>query len=208
MPGISNLNKSKNVVAGVDLNSPAQTFNIVIVLCGVIFVLALSFFSCIRLKLRQIYSPRLLLIERKSVPGSTSQSLFSWIVPSLKATDQDIYAFSGLDALVFLRFMRLVLKFALITLPFGMIVLLPLNVYGGNHLTDGLDKLSMSNVLSGSSKLWFHWLAVWVYSLVVLFLTYLEWKVYIGFRQNYLKKGTGKQFAVLVENIPENVSMK
>ncbi|XP_065670780.1 uncharacterized protein LOC100213564 isoform X3 [Hydra vulgaris] len=205
MSGINNVNKSRPVVAGVDLNSPAQTFNVVIALCGIIFILALSFFSCIRLKLRQIYSPRLLLIERKSVPGSTSQTIFSWIGPSFKATDQDIYAFSGLDALVFLRFMRLVLKFALITLPFGMIVLLPLNIYGGNQLTDGLDKLSMSNVQSGSSLLWFHWIAVWVYSFVVLYLTFLEWKVYTTFRQSYLKKGISKQFTVLVQNIPEKI---
>ena len=200
-------NKSKPDLGFVNLNSPAQTFNLVMVLCAIIFVSAVVFFSCLRVKLRQIYAPRLLLIENKIYAvGSVPRTFFAWFSPAIVATDEDIYTFSGIDALMFIRFLRLGLKLALFTLPYGIVVLLPLNIHGGNHLKDGLDKLSMSNVSKGSHKLWAHWLAVWIYSLAVFYLTFKEWKVYIQFRQMYLKKGIGSQFVLLLENIPDNVS--
>lgn len=201
------LNATKSSVSYIDLNKPAQTFKFVMGLCAIIFVAAVAFFSILRLKFRQIYAPRLLLIENKIFTiGAHTKSYFAWITLAFTVTDEDIYAFAGIDALVFLRFLRLVLKLALLTLPYGMIVLLPINIYGKNKLSDGLDKLSMSNVSQHSYTIWFHWFAVWLYSLIVYYLTYKEWLVYITFRQRFLKKGTGSQFAILVKNIPSELT--
>ena len=201
---------SKNntrIIAGVNLNNPTETFKVVMVLCLVIFVVAVLFFSSLRLRFRQIYSPRMLLIENKPFTiGTMPRSFFSWITPSIMTTDEDVYTFAGIDALVFIRFLKLILKLALFTLPYGMIVLLPININGGNNLVDGLDRLSMSNVKTSSSLLWAHCLAVWLYTFAVIYLTFEEWKVYIKYRQSYLKKGTPNQFVIFLQNIPQEVS--
>ena len=192
------------IIAGVNLNNPTETFKLVMVLCLFIFVVSVIFFSSLRLRFRQIYSPRMLLIENKPFTvGTMPRSFFSWITPSIMTTDEDVYTFAGIDALVFIRFLKLILKLALFTLPYGMIVLLPININGGNNLVDGLDRLSMSNVKTSSSLLWAHCLAVWLYTFAVIYLTFEEWKVYIKYRQIYLKKGIPNQFVIFLQNIPQ-----
>jgi len=206
MSGITNVNKTKSTLLNVNLNIQSETFKLVTVLCAVIFVGSVLFFSFLRLRF-QIYAPRLLLIENKICTlANLPKSFFAWVSPAIRATDDDIFTFAGIDALVYVRFLKLVLKLALFTLPYGFIVLLPINVNGGNGLTDGLDKMSMSNVTKSSNALWAHFIAVWLYTLATLYLTYVEWQVYIKYRQRYLKRGSGNQFAVLVRDIPSNMT--
>ena len=205
--GMFNATRPKISEIGVDLNKPEQTFKFVMVLCSIIFIIAVVFFTLIRRRFRQIYAPRLLLIENKmfGIGNLPKKSSFSWVTLAFSTKDDDLFVFAGFDALVYIRFLRLMLKFALCTMPYGLIVLLPLNAVGENKLPDGLNRLSMSNIVHGSSHLWAHWLAVWLYSLLVCFFCLQEWKVYIKYRQRYLKKGLHHQFSILVKEIPEEV---
>ena len=206
---VHNVHEGKSKIFNVDLNVQSEAFKLVTALSAIIFVFSVLFFSILRLRFRQIYAPRLLLIENKLFTIATiPRSFFAWITPAFRITDDDIYTFAGIDALVYIRFLKLVLKFAVFTLPYGFIVLLPLNIHGGNNLKDSLDKLTMSNVTKGSEKIWAHFIAVWVYTLAVIYLTYQEWKVYISYRQKYLKKGSGHQFGILVQDIPSDVSIQ
>ena len=150
-----------------------------------------------------MYAPRLLLLGTES---SIKEPLFSWVTSAFSTKDEDIFMLAGMDALVFLRFMRLMLKFAVCSLPYGICVLIPLNVHGGNGLDDGLTKMSMSNVEEKSPYLWAHWVAVYLYSILILVFCLQEWKVYISFRQRHLKKASSSDFAVLVKELPKNVS--
>ena len=198
---------SGNETDSTDSNKPASTFNFIIIICAIIFVFAVLFFSYMRLRFKQIYAPRFLLLDNKVLDkGSTpKRNFFSWVYWAFKTSDEDIYAFAGIDALIFLRFMRLMLIFALCTAPYGLIVLLPINFTGNENLVDTFSKMSMSNIENKSNRLWAHWVAVWIYSLVMLFLTYREWKVYIKYRQRYLRRDSGKQFAVLLKELPKEV---
>lgn len=206
--GMFNKTRPKIPQLGVDLNKPEQTFKLVMVLCAVIFFIAVAFFSFARTRFRQIYAPRLLLVENKmfGIGNTSKKSIISLVTSALQTKDEDIFIFAGIDSLVFIRFLRLMLKFALCTMPYGLVILLPLNAVGDNNLKDGLNRLSMSNISAKSHHLWAHWLAVWLYSIIVFYLCWKEWKVYIRFRQRFLKKGLGNQFAVLVKELPDEVT--
>ena len=119
--------------------------------------------------------------------------------------DDDIFNHLGLDALAYLRFLRLLLKAAIFTLPYGIFILIPLNVHGGMKKTEGLDMISMSNVDRQSGKLWAHFLAVWIYSLTLLYMINEEWKIYVLYRQTYMTKKLGKEHVLLVQDIPKEV---
>ena len=180
---------------------PADKIKSVLVLCVIFFVFAILFFTFLRKKNRKVYAPRLLLLGTES---SIKEPLFSWVTSAFSTKDEDIFMLAGMDALVFLRFMRLMLKFAVCSLPYGICVLIPLNVHGGNGLDDGLTKMSMSNVEEKSSYLWAHWVAVYLYSILILVFCLQEWKVYISYRQRHMKRS--RDFAVLVKELPDNVS--
>jgi len=68
----------------VNLNIQSETFKLVTVLCAVIFVGSVLFFSFLRLRFRQIYAPRLLLIENKICTlANLPKSFFAWVSPAI-----------------------------------------------------------------------------------------------------------------------------
>lgn len=57
------------------------------------------------------------------LPGT----MFGWILPLWKITDQQVLASAGLDAYVFLQFFKMAMKFLLATLVFSLIVIKPVH---------------------------------------------------------------------------------
>ena len=202
------VNNGSAVYTDKNINNPTETFGLVILVCFVVFILTVLLFSWLRAKLKRIYSPRLLLMQDEQLPhGKLPSSWFAWISPSLMARDDDIFNHLGLDALVYIRFLKLLIKASIFTLPYGMFILVPLNVHGGMSLKEGLDKVSMSNVALDSRKLWAHLIALWVYSLTFIYIVNEEWKVFALYKQIYLTKGYRKQHVLLVQDIPKEVTL-
>lgn len=167
-------------------------------------LVVLSVFSFLRPRLKRIYSPRQLLLDMMFPLGKLPHSSFAWVIPAFMANDDDVFYYAGIDALVYMRFLKLCVKIALVIMPCGIAVLLPLNYYGNGSL-HGLDKVAMSNIKEGSSKVWAHLVAAWFYTVIICYLLYEEWKVYIMYRQEYLTSGKGHQYAVLVRDVPAKV---
>lgn len=187
-------------------NSDTTAFLVSLAINGFIAFIVLFLFSFLRRKLNKIYSPRLILLEGKFPLGKLPSSIFSWVIPALMAKDDDVFYYAGFDALVYIRFLKLCIKISVVILPYGIAVLLPLNIYGGHHGT-GLPKMTLSNLLEDSPKMWAHFVAVWVYTFIICYLLYEEWKVFIIYRQEYLAKGLHHQYAVLVRDLPSRVKL-
>ncbi|XP_015749318.1 PREDICTED: CSC1-like protein ERD4, partial [Acropora digitifera] len=168
-------------------------------------LLMITLFSILRPRLKRIYAPRQILLEMIFPLGKLPHSFFAWVIPAFVANDDDVFYYAGIDALVYMRFLKLCIKISFLIFPYGIAVLLPLNCYGTADLS-GLDKLSMSNLGQRSERLWAHLVAAWVYTLIICYLLYLEWKIYIMYRQEYLSNGKSHQYAVLVRDVPRKVS--
>lgn len=169
-----------------------------------ISLLALGLFSFLRPRLKQIYSPRQLLLDVMFPLGKLPHSFFAWVIPAFMANDDDVFYYAGIDALVYMRFMRLCVKISLVIMPYGIAVLLPLNYFGGEGL-HGLDRVALSNIEHESSKVWAHVVPAWFYTFIICYLLYEEWKMYIMYRQEYLSSGKGYQYAVLIRDLPVKV---
>lgn len=206
-PGDLTINNGSSVYTNKNLNEPTKTFVVVLITCLILFLLTMLLFSWLRTRLKRIYSPRLLLMQDQHLPhGKLPSSWFAWISPAMMAKDDDIFNHLGLDALVYIRFLRLLIKASIFTLPYGIFILIPLNFHGGMHLKETLDRISLSNVRLESPKLWAHLIALWVYSLSFLYIVNEEWKVYVLFRQIYLTKDLKKQHVALVQDVPKEVN--
>lgn len=171
---------------------------------GLIAVVVLLLFSLLRTKVKYIYTPRLLLLDTRFPLGMLPRSVVSWFIPAFMAKDDDVFNYAGIDALVYMRFMRLCVKISIVILPYGVAVLLPLNLYGGFDLS-GLSKFTLSNLKENSQKMWAHFVAVWVYTVIICYMLYEEWRVFVVYRQEYLAKGLNHQFAVLFRDLPKRV---
>ena len=196
--------ESKNNTPPDDGSESTNKFVSSIVINLAVAVVALGLFSFLRPKLKQIYSPRQLLLDVMFPLGKLPNSFFAWIIPAFMASDDDVFYYAGIDALVYMRFLRLGVKISLVMMPYGIAVLLPLNYFGQGAL-HGLDRIAMSNVAPGSSKFWAHVISAWFYTVIICYLLYEEWKIYIIYRQEYLTNGRGHQYTVLIRDIPVKV---
>lgn len=170
-------------------------------------LVALSLFSFLRPRLKRIYCPRQLLLDVMFPLGKLPRSFFAWVIPAFMANDDDVFYYAGIDALVYMRFLRLCVKISLVIMPYGIAVLLPLNYFGRGGL-HGLDRIAMSNIKAESTKVWAHVVPAWFYTFIICYLLYEEWKIYIMYRQEYLSSGKGHQYAVLVRDLPVKVTKR
>ncbi|XP_073253634.1 uncharacterized protein [Porites lutea] len=191
----------KNITNPDDGSESTNKFVSSLVINLALALVAIFLFSFLRPRLKRIYSPRQLLLDMMFPLGKLPNSFFAWVIPAFMANDDDVFYYAGIDAVVYMRFLKLCIKISLVIMPYGIAVLLPLNYYGKGGLF-GLDRVAMSNVKEGSTKLWAHLVAAWFYTVIICYLLYEEWKVYIMYRQEYLTCGKGHQYAVLLRDLP------
>ncbi|XP_041014855.1 CSC1-like protein At1g69450 isoform X1 [Juglans microcarpa x Juglans regia] len=138
-----------------------------------------------------------------------------WVRRAWNLSEEELLSSSGLDAVVFMRIITFSLKVFLVAGIIGIFVLLPVNCTGDQlqdiDLVDisnnSLDVFSISNVNSGSKRLWAHFCAVYIITIFVCYLLYYEYKYVSSKRIAYFhsSKPQPHQFTILVRGIPVSV---
>lgn len=184
---------------------------------AIIAIVLIAVFSILRPKFDIVYQPSFKVLTeflQKTLSKkklsilkkiTLSPSLFAWLTPAFKINDSELYEVVGFDAFVYLRFIRLCFKVTALALPYAAIVLIPINVVDGVGLS-GMDKLTLGNIPDKSDKLWAHLIGVWLFSFILYYFIYAEWKVYVKYRQIFLKEKRQNHFSVLVTQLPSEVS--
>jgi hypothetical protein len=195
------------------INSFVSAF-ILNLLIGLIGFIA---FSLIRRRFKHVYLSNFILNTTKLLSELSetqiqiwnrlklSNCIFSWLMPCFKLSDEEVFDLVGFDIFVYLRFVRLCLKFFVVILPYGLLVLLPLNIHG-SVILKGMSSLSMGNIELKSDIFWAHLVGAWAYSIIIYFLLYREWQTFTHYRQIYLRKGYEEQYSILVTDLPAYVS--
>lgn len=83
--------------------------------------------------LPKIFASRKFLYPKRTLPYETPphrRHLFSWLVDSWSVGDKDVLRYYGLDALLFLRSLRLQSLVILLCSLYGLCVILPVNMMG------------------------------------------------------------------------------
>ena len=183
-----------------------------------ITLILLVVFSILRPRFDFVYQPNFKLLTdfmSKKIPETKltllrkvtlSSSFLAWLTPAFKVNTDELYDLVGFDAFIYLRFLRLCFRIAAFSLPYAAVVLVPINVYGGNDQV-GMDILTLGNISQASSKLWAHLIGVWLFSFLMYHLLYTEWQVYVEYRQKYLKEKKENHFSVLVTQLPSEVML-
>ena len=96
----------------------------------------------------RIYSPRRTerLVSENRVPDAPSAYPFAWLVVLSKVTEEDVLRMAGLDAYMFLRYIRICIRYCLSVTITGLVILVPIysTAYGG--LDNAWTKYSLANV--------------------------------------------------------------
>lgn len=130
-----------------------------------------------------------------------------WIPAVYTLSDEQVLAFSGLDNLLYLRFMRLGQKIALCGIILSA-ALFPIYATGGSDAsgtTDNLKKITLSYVSSNSWRLWISTIALCIICSFSMYLILREYRIYVTLRHQYLSKRDTPQYSVVISNLPKKL---
>ncbi|XAR48447.1 hypothetical protein NMG60_11031269 [Bertholletia excelsa] len=195
----------------MDISSLLTSAGINIGLCAVL----LSLYSILR---KQPSNASVYFGRRLAQSESERNSYFfidrfvpspSWIKKAWLASEEEILASGGLDAVSFLRIVVFSIRIFAIAAVICIFLVLPLNYHGRqmkHHQipSESLDVFTIGNVKEGSNRLWAHCLALYVISCSACVLLYFEYKKITKLRLEHIvgTSGNPSQFTVLVRSIP------
>ncbi|KAF4657464.1 hypothetical protein FOZ61_006258 [Perkinsus olseni] len=170
-----------------------------------IFTALVILYTILRPRLPRLYQPRKYIEELQCQLSSRAFATFgSWIPGAIKITDEELFADAGLDAVAFIRLLRLGTKVALVGC-FNAIYLLPIYKYQGEGADDALDQHSLGHLPNGSKAMWATLVASYVIFSWTLFLVYREFSWYLRKRHEFMARDTVANYTVFVRCIPENL---
>jgi len=146
-------------------------------------------FCFIRPRHALVYAPRLKNSDKQHAPPPLGKGLFSWIKPVSKANDEFLVDKIGLDAVIFLRFTRMLRNIFLILGLLGICVMIPVNITMSNKsITQGLSAFSIMTPLYIWGKgLWAQVVVAWLIDLVVIYFLWHNYRRIHRLRRAYLE---------------------
>ncbi|KAJ1969784.1 hypothetical protein H4R35_006046, partial [Dimargaris xerosporica] len=177
----------------------------------VIIVTCVHLFEVMRRRPRfqHLFTPRCRLIKNPSplIP----KRLYGWIPRVWSLDEKFYYTHVGLDAVMYLRFLRMVITVLLTTGIIVFAILIPVNYCTNKEKQDGQDvnQFSISNIPEGSRYFWIHLTCLYAFcftSLFLLFRNSLDYiKMYGDTMMLKLKSGSIVPRSVLVTQIPRHL---
>lgn len=141
---------------------------------------------------------------KHSLIGSLQQQRwFTWLYSLYMVKDDWILMNCGMDALFYLRFLRMCQKIAMCGM-FLSGMLFPLYHYAASDSADTLYKLTLSHLVStsGEWRFWFPLLALIAMSFFTLYLLGKEYEQYVIRRHEFLGRQALQQYSVVITGLP------
>jgi hypothetical protein len=121
---------------------------------------------------------------------------FDWLMPVFGVPWSKVRKAGGLDAYMFLRYLRMCLRITSVSAFWGIIILWPIYGHGGGPYSDAYSwyHFSMANIDQGSWRIWVPTLFIYLFSFFTFFCIKQELKHYVELRMEFLGKGPCKWF--------------
>ncbi|KAG0033228.1 hypothetical protein BGZ81_009091 [Podila clonocystis] len=157
---------------------------------------------------RKIFQPRTYLVPEDVRSPPLPPGIFSWITASFSVKDNELLEKVGLDAYMFLRFLRMSAMFFAGCTLLGIPILIPLNVINGSNV-GGLTNMTIGNVRE-SWRLWFHLILTILFCSSAVILLWREMQEYTRRRHAFLLSEkhakTPQATTILVTAIPDGLN--
>lgn len=165
-------------------------------------------FCLIRPRNNLVYAPRLKNADKDHAPPPLGKGLFSWIKPVNKATEPFLVEKIGMDAVIFLRFTRMLRNMFLVLGLIGICIMIPVNVTQGNKaITHGSSAFAiMTPLFIFGGGLWAQVVVAWLIDLVVIYFLWYNYRRVHKLRRAYLESPEYQRSlharTILVRDIP------
>lgn len=172
-------------------------------------------FLFLRRKHNAIYAPRLKYLSMEKLPPDAGVGWFSWLKPVIHANENDLMHSIGLDAVIFLRFTRMLRNLFLVLTLLGLGVLVPIYYYATMQTTSGNSSTEKNNPLALLSiqNAYGLWLLpgiifAWISTVLTIGIIWWNFRACIRLRQDFFKSSAYKDLlnskTILMVDIPQN----
>ncbi|KAF9486012.1 DUF221-domain-containing protein [Pholiota conissans] len=161
-----------------------------VALMSIVSIVTILLFNFLRPKNKIIYEPKVKYHEGDKPPPRISDSLFGWLPPLVYTKEPELLDKIGLDAVAFLRFLRLMRwLFSGITI-LTCAILIPINVAYNlkNVPSKDRDILSILTIRDvGGEWLWAHVTVSYLITFLIVFCVNVHWKAMIRLRHTWFR---------------------
>ncbi|KIX03066.1 uncharacterized protein Z518_06616 [Rhinocladiella mackenziei CBS 650.93] len=146
-------------------------------------------FCLIRPRNTLVYAPRLKNADKDHAPPPLGKGLFSWVKPVNKASESYLMEKIGMDAVVFLRFTRMLRNIFLVLGLIGIAIMIPVNVTQGNKeiSSDSSAFAIMTPLFIFGGGLWAQVVVAWLIDLVVIYFLWHNYRRVHRLRRAYFE---------------------
>ncbi|KAL1745478.1 hypothetical protein HDZ31DRAFT_81894 [Schizophyllum fasciatum] len=185
-----------------------DSFVTALVFNAIVFGAEIGVFTVLRPWFRAIYEPRT-YVPPPSKRSPTIDALAGLRRASSatlsKLDPRNIIPASGLDAYLFVRFLRMLTRIFAPIWVLSWLILLPLDAVGGAG--DGLERFTFGNVSrTNTARYWAHLILAWVFTVHILRVLTSEMGYFVRRRQQFLVSKSHAQTAqaatILVTGVP------
>ncbi|KAF9981872.1 hypothetical protein BGZ75_006774 [Mortierella antarctica] len=156
--------------------------------------------------LQYLYSPRCRLKVNPTPP--MSMKFLGWIKPTITLPEEFYIANVGLDAVMFLRFLKMCLQFCIFNAIIVGIILLPIHYFGDKNFVE-VPRFSILNIQDDSNLLWAHVLLTYVVTVSWMFLLFKNYWQWMDLRREYtlqrIRQGEIAERSIFVSRLPSNL---
>ncbi|KAF9209614.1 hypothetical protein BGZ49_002770 [Haplosporangium sp. Z 27] len=154
-------------------------------------ILTLGAFCWLRPKNGVIYARKYKSSPQDKRAPKLDEGYFSWVGPVWHCSDEVLVDKIGLDAVVFIRFVRMCRNVFFVMAIVGCCALIPINIVAtyqaqpnGAAPTDKVSMLSMAGVVD-TKWFWAHVAGTWFFSLVLYYGMLHGYKTFVKFKTRY-----------------------
>ncbi|OLY78942.1 hypothetical protein AYI68_g7000 [Smittium mucronatum] len=150
-------------------------------------IISTGAFLSARPRLKRVYAPKTHSAEKRKKVPVLSDGFLSWIIPTIKISENYVLNQTSLDSYMILRTLRFLRNFFLATSVISCIVILPINIKS-NPETEDMSKYSAANLYKNSNYFWVHLTYYVITIALVLYILLRESALFIKLRQRDLLK--------------------
>ncbi|RCI10002.1 hypothetical protein L249_8673 [Ophiocordyceps polyrhachis-furcata BCC 54312] len=147
-------------------------------------------FSFLRPFNQAIYAPRLKHADEKHAPPPIGRKPWSWVTPLMRTSEASLVHQIGMDATVFLRFIRMCRNMFLVLALVGIVILVPVNVsssikeYQG-HRTEWIMQITPRDVFGRPQ--WAQVVVAWLFNLIIIAFLWSNYRSVLRLRRQYFE---------------------
>lgn len=147
-----------------------------------------------------VYAPKLRgQKDEKNAPPRLEPGIFAWFKPLWRTTDADLVDQIGVDAVLFLRVLRMCRDMLGILGFLSIAIMVPVNVIMSkrNNWPGGpTDPWTlMSPRIAWGKGMWAHVVMAWVFDFIIMYMLWVNYKAVANMRRNYFES-EGYQMAL------------